>query len=582
MEPLKKIGRYEIVEERGRGAMGAVYLARDPAMDRIVALKTIHSMALSGPQGKEYRERFYGEARAAGRLAHPGIVPVFDVGEEDGLPYLVMEYIEGQTLADAAKGGQRLTLERVCELGQQIAEALGYAHKNGVVHRDVKPANILLTSREKYGIERPKITDFGVAKMAASQLTTTGQLLGTPAFMPPEQFTGAVIDGRSDLFSFGVILYWLATGDQAFPGDTVTAVSYKVVHTEPVPPRKLNPAIPAALEHVILRCLAKDPAARYQTGEDLARDLAAIRSGRAPEPRAATESIILPPPVTGGAMDVTLDSDPFLATTGPAERQPAAAARTASLQPAGSWRRTKELSVFVAIGLAVILAGGWYVLRGKTAHPAAPETGPSAASASAGAAALSPPGTATSPLDATAANPVPAVPAEQPKTAPPKKTPKTTSAEGVAPDSAAASANTVPAPASAPAPPAAPPEAAPPHVEFDPAALKPSDNAKLRIEAERFPPSLGFTLEMDGKIYFERGVKIQKGFDNLYVPPGVHEFRVAAGFGANRKISNIVSTEFRAKKRKTLRIELRSKSPNADGAVPQSIEADSQLILTLK
>ena len=214
--------------------MGAVYIARDPAMDRIVAVKTIHSLALTGPHAQEFRERFYREARSAGGLAHPGIVTVFDVGEQDAMPYLVMEFIEGRTLTDAAKTGERFTLERVCEIGQQIAEALGYAHKHGVIHRDIKPANILLTSKEKYGLERPKITDFGVAKLGAAELTTTGQMLGTPAFMPPEQFTGAPIDGRSDIFSLGVILYWMATGEQAFPGETVTAVSYKVVHTEPV------------------------------------------------------------------------------------------------------------------------------------------------------------------------------------------------------------------------------------------------------------------------------------------------------------------------------------------------------------
>ena len=155
-----------------------------------------------------------------------------------------MEFINGRTLADAAKKGERLTLDRVCEIGQQIAEALGHAHRNGVVHRDIKPANILLTSHEVYGIERPKITDFGVAKLAAGHTTMTGQMLGTPAFMPPEQFTGAPIDGRADFFSLGVILYWMATGEQPFPGETMTAVSYKVVHTDPVPPRKLNPSIP--------------------------------------------------------------------------------------------------------------------------------------------------------------------------------------------------------------------------------------------------------------------------------------------------------------------------------------------------
>jgi serine/threonine protein kinase len=152
-----------------------------------------------------------------------------------------MEFVEGRTLADAIKKGERFTLDRVCEIGQQLADALGYAHRQGVIHRDIKPANILMTSREVYGSERPRITDFGIAKLAASEITTTGQLLGTPSFMPPEQFTGAPIDGRADLFSLGVILYSLATGEQPFPGETMTAVSYKVVYTEPIPPSKLNP-----------------------------------------------------------------------------------------------------------------------------------------------------------------------------------------------------------------------------------------------------------------------------------------------------------------------------------------------------
>ena len=186
----KKIGRYEILGELGRGAMGAVLRARDPAMGREVALKCILSAALAGDQMVEFRERFYREARAAGALAHPGIVPVFDVGEDDGVPFLVMELVQGRTLDAALKQGERYSLERVCEIGQQIADAMGYAHRNGVIHRDIKPANILMTSREIYGAERPRITDFGVAKLAGGEATTTGQLLGTPAFMPPEQFTG--------------------------------------------------------------------------------------------------------------------------------------------------------------------------------------------------------------------------------------------------------------------------------------------------------------------------------------------------------------------------------------------------------
>src|SRR5579863_8540964 len=279
MDKPKTIGRYEILEELGRGAMGTVYRAKDPAMDRVVAVKTILSLVLTSERGSDFRERFYREARAAGALAHPGIVPVFDVGEHEGSPFLVMEFISGKTLAEAVRKGERMTLDRVCEMGQKIAEALGYAHQHGVVHRDIKPANILLTSKQVHGIERPKITDFGVAKLAAGHTTMTGQVLGTPAFMPPEQITGAAVDGRADLFSLGVVLYWMATGEQPFPGESMTAVSYKVVHTDPVPPRKLNPSVPAKLDAIIMKCLAKSPADRYQTGDELALDLSALRAG---------------------------------------------------------------------------------------------------------------------------------------------------------------------------------------------------------------------------------------------------------------------------------------------------------------
>jgi eukaryotic-like serine/threonine-protein kinase len=574
MPQATKIGRYEIVEERGHGAMGAVYLARDPAMDRIVALKTIHLIALSGPQGAEYRERFYGEARAAGRLAHPGIVPVFDVGEQDDLPYLVMEYIEGQTLADAAKGGHRLTLERVCELGQQIAEALGYAHNHGVVHRDIKPANILLTSKEKYGIERPKITDFGVAKLAASQLTTTGQLLGTPAFMPPEQFTGSVIDGRSDLFSLGVILYWLATGDQPFPGDTVTAVSYKVVHTEPVPPRKLNPAIPVDLEQVILKTLAKDPAARFQSGEELAQELAHVRAGRAAIASASTHisgNVRRPPQVPSGGMDATLDSDPALGTISPAHKTAVSPPPVVNAE-AVRQTRSRNWLIFGTAAAAVLLIAAWLVYRYKI-QPQSPQAVATTDSSTPAALPATP--DKLPPASSAAA----ADPPEPPKVAPTRKSAKPAAKPNSAPtnyvDTTASPATTT-GPATPVPEPAAVPAA---HVDFDPAALKPSENARLRVEADHFPTSLGFSLEMDGKTYFERGVKPQTVFDNLYAPPGIHEFRVIAGMGATRKTSNIVSTDFRAKKKKTLRIELRSKGSSS---VPQSISTDSQLVLTLK
>src|SRR5580704_6242623 len=315
MAEQQTIGRYKIVAELGHGAMGSVYRAHDPTMDRTVAIKTILAAALSGPLAQEYRERFIREARAAGRLSHPGIVTVYDVSEQDGTPYLVMEFVAGRSLAAAMDAGERFSIDRIYELGQQVAEALGYAHRNGVVHRDVKPANILLAAPGPGEVERAKLADLGVAKLTATQITTTGQLLGTPAFMPPEQFTGVPIDGRADLFSLGVILYWLATGDKPFAGDTITAVSYKIVHSEPAPPRRINPAVPLPLERIIMKCLEKDPATRYATGEILAADLAAGHAGRdvsqmtPPVQRTTSGSILAPVAHMDGDPNTTLDTD---------------------------------------------------------------------------------------------------------------------------------------------------------------------------------------------------------------------------------------------------------------------------------
>jgi serine/threonine protein kinase len=544
----QKIGRYEIIEEKGRGAMGAVYIARDPAMDRVVALKTIHSIALTGPQAEEFRERFYREARSAGGLAHPGIVTIFDVGEQDSIPYLVMEYIDGRTLDDATKNGERFTFERVCEIGQQIAEALGYAHKNGVVHRDIKPSNILLTSKEKYGIERPKITDFGVAKLGTAHLTTTGQMLGTPAFMPPEQFTGAPIDGRSDLFSLGVILYWMATGEHAFPGETVTAVSYKVVNTEPVSPRKLNPAVPTEFDLIVMKCLAKSPSDRYPTGEDLARDLVALRTSRSPAtllgmvPSAFAEH-------TDSSLDATLDSHPSALQNAGAQ----------AVTPAKKGKHRVGATIGVII-LAVLLGGSWYGYTHRERIAEMLDGG-------------GPPETVSDPDASSSTAPVAK-----------KKTPaakRDTRKENVSAPPAKTETKSAEPARSSPAVLAAVPP--PPRVEFDPKQLDPNANAKLKIEADHFPENVAFTVEMGGKIYFERsGGNNQNMFDDLYVPPGVTEFRVIAGVGANRKTSNIVSAEFKPKKKKNLRIELRTQGQKPATGVPAGVYPDSQIVVTLK
>jgi len=562
MKPQETIGRYEILAELGHGAMGTVYRAKDPAMDRMVALKTIRPEVLAGQQGGEFRERFYREARAAGALAHPGIVPVFDVGEHEGLPFLVMEFINGRSLADSAKGGERLPLERVCEIGQQIAEALGYAHKNGVIHRDIKAANVLLTSRESYGIERPKITDFGVAKLATGQITTTGQMLGTPAYMPPEQFTGGPIDGRTDLFSLGVILYWMATGEYPFPGETLMSVSYKVVHTDPVPPRKLNPAVPAKLDSVILKCLAKSPADRYQTGEELARDLGAVRAAGmatglpgAPSAAAARGS---DPQATldrsyGGAAQVSqFDEEPPLA--------PPAMATVAGTK--------KENRVLLGVLTALLIAlAGLYVLQNRDR---ATNTAPTAAAPQASTQVPA----AVAPMPAAAPTPA-AAPAKAPA---PANRPAAVAA-------ARPAAQPAPTPAAAPAPEslgALPRE--PGAVNFDPRTLNPNENARLRVDVERAPAIADLILVMDGKTYIRRSVAgFKEQDDDLYVPPGVHEFRVRTRVGQLLKLSNIVSADFQAKKRLTLRIELRL-PPQLRGTAPtpQQLAAAARIFVTLR
>jgi serine/threonine-protein kinase len=272
------LGRYEIIEQLGQGSMGTVYKARDPILGRDVAIKRILVQPGEHSEAVEFRERFFREARAAGKLSHPGIVTVFDVSEHEGTPFLVMEYVAGRTLLSILQNDERMSLDRACDVGVQLAEALDYAHRNGVIHRDIKPANILVTSDG-----RIKIADFGVARLIESQLTARGQLLGTPAFMAPEQFIGMPVDARSDLFSAGVVIYCMMTGEKPFAGDTLVGVQYRVMHTEAVEPRKLNPGISPRLEALVLRTIDKDPSKRYASGAELARDLRlCLEGGREP------------------------------------------------------------------------------------------------------------------------------------------------------------------------------------------------------------------------------------------------------------------------------------------------------------
>jgi eukaryotic-like serine/threonine-protein kinase len=278
-QETRRFGRYEVVGELGRGAMGVVYKARDPQIDRLVALKTVSLQGQEPERDEEFRQRFFVEAQAAGRLHHPGIVAIFDAGEdpETHNPYIVLEYVAGESLSRMLSREKKLPPAKALRLAEEIATALDYAHEQGVVHRDIKPANILITEDG-----HAKIADLGIAKLNLAQFTLPGHVLGTPAFMAPEQLSGEGADGRSDLFSLGVILYAMVTGHSPFHGNSATTVCFKVVNREPVPASALDLDLPRALDAVISRAIAKDPNARYQRGSDFAADLQQLQQQHQP------------------------------------------------------------------------------------------------------------------------------------------------------------------------------------------------------------------------------------------------------------------------------------------------------------
>jgi eukaryotic-like serine/threonine-protein kinase len=272
---IAKLGRYEVVSELGKGAMGVVYLAKDPVIGRMVAIKTIRATGNDEDDTEEFRERFVREAQTAGILSHPNIVTIHDIGEdaETQTSFIAMEYIEGKNLKMLLGEKTKFPFEQISVMIAEIAEALDYAHRKGIIHRDVKPANVIITTDGKV-----KITDFGIAKIASSNLTTTGQFLGTPNYMSPEQVSGAPVDGRSDLFSLGVVLYELLTSKKPFQGDNLTAISYKIVHEDFTPPADLTPGVPVDFNEIVARAMAKDPWNRYQRGKDLALALYQLKA----------------------------------------------------------------------------------------------------------------------------------------------------------------------------------------------------------------------------------------------------------------------------------------------------------------
>jgi eukaryotic-like serine/threonine-protein kinase len=356
----ERFGRYEILSELGRGAMGVVYKARDPKINRVVAVKTVSLAGQALEDELEYRERFVREAEAAGRLSHPGIVTIFDVGEEPETrsPYIVMEFVGGRSLdALLSQHDHKLPVETALQLTLELAEALDCAHGQGVVHRDLKPANILLTEDG-----HAKIADFGIAKLNRANQTVVGRAVGTPAYMSPEQLHGEEVDGRSDLFSLGVVLYTMLTGHRPFQGNSAVTVSFKVVNRDPIPATLLDTELPPGLDYIISRAIAKDRGLRYQRGLEMVLDIQHLQQGLEPWSKAKQP---LPP---SHGEDAQSDQEMARASalaymaTGATLRSTSRALPAKKDKPADGREHIQRASLIGAVILAGLFVLGFWVI----------------------------------------------------------------------------------------------------------------------------------------------------------------------------------------------------------------------------
>ncbi|QRJ64307.1 serine/threonine-protein kinase [Azospira restricta] len=360
----QQLGKYEIRRELGRGAMGVVYEGWDAGIGRRVALKTVRRDQLESSEAGELLSRFKREAQAAGRLNHPGVVAVYDAGTA----FIAMEFVEGRELKDIFDKNERLPLPDVVRLMCQLLDAIGHAHANGIVHRDIKPANVFLLADG-----RVKVGDFGIARLESSNLTQAGSVLGTPAYMSPEQFMGQTVDGRSDLFSAGVILYQFLTGEKPFTGQ-LTTIMHKVLKEDPVAPSELNVQVPPAFDAVVKKALAKRPDERFQDAEAF---IAALRTVGA---RAAADSDATLVGSDGEATLAVSAEATLAARPQPAAAAPARPAAPAPAPVAAAGKRSPALALAIAGGLAAVgLGTGAWLLLGKSPAPAAPAVASSAA-----------------------------------------------------------------------------------------------------------------------------------------------------------------------------------------------------------
>jgi eukaryotic-like serine/threonine-protein kinase len=374
METTVKAGRYEILGELGRGAMGVVYRASDPVIGRTVAVKTIRlSEEGTGLSRPELLSRFQTEARAAGLLTHPNIVVVYDAGEENGLYFITMELVEGKSLQALLDSGHSFPVSRVLRIMEQTCSALQFAHERNIVHRDIKPANLMLTADDTV-----KVTDFGTAKILQfGTVQQTTHVMGTPSYMSPEQVKGRPVDGRSDIFSLGVLLYEILTGEKPFPGQSITTVIYKIVNEEPIPPHTLNPSIHPGLNDIVMRALAKEPEVRYQSCREMLEDLrnyrALVPAERSPDATlvSSRNDPAFTQPISRGNTPGSLSGDPnvspairSLQNRASSPTQTPVVRRTASIAPIEEPKKSSPyLSILLALILVGVIAYGFVKLR---------------------------------------------------------------------------------------------------------------------------------------------------------------------------------------------------------------------------
>ncbi|CAK0775951.1 eukaryotic-like serine/threonine-protein kinase [Azospirillaceae bacterium] len=355
---IKKLGKYDIVGELGKGAMGVVYKGKDPFIERAVAIKTVRTdmMAADDPEATSAQiTRFKREAQAAGRINHPNIVAIYEYGEDGPTAFIAMEFISGRDLKDYFDKNERFDMKTVVRIMCETLSALEYAHKGGIVHRDIKPANIMMTAAGEV-----KITDFGIARLESSNLTQAGAVMGTPSYMSPEQFMGQQVDARSDLFSAGAVLYQFLTGEKPFAG-SLTTIMHKVLNSQPEPPSLLNVSVPKGFDVVIAKAMAKRPEDRYQNAAEFAQAIRDAAEGRVSAPIASA---------AGDEEATIVDS------RGLARAETRSASR--STEAVGEKSAKKGSSLGVIIGAVVVLAGGgaWWFLNNKPATSLAPVSTP--------------------------------------------------------------------------------------------------------------------------------------------------------------------------------------------------------------